>query len=174
MNYGQNIDWKMIRKLIYETTKEVKLWIFQFKIVHRILATNLFLVNNKIKDIASCQHCNLEQTIRHLFWQCSETKHFWAAFQKFYLCKKNKIHVIILSCQYVLFGVLPPNRNVLLNPLLLIAKYYLYSIHFQNEKPSLIVFIEKVKGVIRSEETIAKKIGKIQHFNDKLNSILLL
>ena len=109
MNYAQNIDWTKTWKLIYETTKEVKLRIFQFKVMHRILATNLFLMNNKIKDNANCQHCNLEETVEHLFWECNYARHFWNIFQNFYQHRTNQ--TIVLTCPNIIFGVFPQNRK---------------------------------------------------------------
>ena len=143
---------------------------FQFKIMHRILATNVFFVNNKIKENSVCPNCNYKETIEHLLWNCKEVRSFWDKFQTFFNNKTDK--AFILTCKDVVFGVLPQNSNELLNHLLLIAKYHVYSVRFFNKSPSFVVFLEKVKDVICTERNIAKKTCKTDRFLVKWNVLL--
>ena len=169
LDYSKNVDWKSAWKLIYETTKEVKIRIFQFKVLHRILATNLFLMNNKIRDNPLCQNCNLEESVEHLFWECKECKTFWDAFQMFY--NQSTQQNLELTCQTIIFGKLPSKGNELFNHLLLIAKYHLYSIRFLDKRPSFDIFLSSVKNVLLTEKNIAKQTGKLAYHNYKWQAI---
>ena len=69
----------------FKATKEVKLAIFQHKIIHNILAMNSILY--KMKKVAS-QPCPFSpsdsQNIRHLFISCPQASSFWDKFQVWY------------------------------------------------------------------------------------------
>ena len=50
---------------------------FQISINHNILVTNKLLQQMKIKDDALCTFCHSNnESIVHLFWQCSKTQQF--------------------------------------------------------------------------------------------------
>ena len=75
---SKTIDWEMAYKLPFYCTKATKLIIFQFKLLHRRLATNDFL-----HKIGICTFCRIEkESLFHLFWSCSETSCFWQGFMK--------------------------------------------------------------------------------------------
>ena len=68
------IDWGKSYTLIFLCTNESKLRVFQFKLVHRKLATNYFLFKIGIK----CSFCKESlETLLHLFWECPFVKSFW-------------------------------------------------------------------------------------------------
>ena len=51
---------------------------FQYKILHRILATNKKLFQYKIIDSPSCSYCGLEdESIQHLFCECDLATTIW-------------------------------------------------------------------------------------------------
>ena len=139
-DYAANTDFKPYWNLIYKTTIEEKLRSFQFKVLHRILATNVFLKNIRIKTDPSCQHCGTEETLEHLFWECKESKAFWSDFQRF--VKGKHFELPNLSCKDVILGILPKEHNTILNHLVLLAKYHIYSIRYSNLKPSMHIFQE--------------------------------
>ena len=59
-------------------TNESKLRVFQFKLLHRKLATNCFLFKIGIKSNDQCSFCKeSSETLLHLFWECSSVKSFW-------------------------------------------------------------------------------------------------
>ena len=87
-----SITWKKVYKL---PTKILKLIIFQFKLLHRRLATNDFLNKIGIRPDDLCTFCTDErESLIHLFWSCRETNVFWKSFQdwliqNFILLKPN-------------------------------------------------------------------------------------
>ena len=82
------IDWKKIYQTIFKATLDTSLRNFQYKIVMGILPTNTLLVKYKIKDNSLCDLCNNnEETISHLFWECTKTQILWHKLTEFL---KNK------------------------------------------------------------------------------------
>ena len=60
-------------------TKSTQLWNFQFKLLHRIIATINFLYKIGMKDSALCEICQEDnETLLHLFWECKLLRTFWA------------------------------------------------------------------------------------------------
>ena len=79
--------------LPFRVTKEVKLSVFQNKIVHKILYTNKILFKMKKTPSPYCPYCtNVEHMISHLFFTCLITESFWSEFTTLYnsLCKKKE------------------------------------------------------------------------------------
>ena len=80
---SKTIDLEMVYKLPFYSTKATKLIIFQFKLLHRRLATNDFLHKIGIGEDDICTFCRTEkESLFHLFWSCSETSCFWQGFMK--------------------------------------------------------------------------------------------
>ena len=99
----------------------------QFKIVHRILATNRNLYKWKINADSRCTFCKQEDTIAHFLYECSAIHILWNSIFNWWNCSFNLN--IPLSIHEILFGI--PNLNdeliiVHYNYVLLYAKYYIY------------------------------------------------
>ena len=61
------IDWKTVYRTPFLCTKFTKLIVFQFKLLHRRLATNSFLTKINLKDNEQCTFCqNDKETLIHL------------------------------------------------------------------------------------------------------------
>ena len=79
---SNSINWKVVYKLTFSCTKISKLIFFQFKLLHRRLATNDFLKEIGIRPDDLCTFCRDErESLIHLFWSCRETNFFWKNFQ---------------------------------------------------------------------------------------------
>ena len=75
-------DWFKISHYNWKCTQEVKLRWFQFRLLNRILCTNILLVKIGRSDHSKCTFCNeVEESIVHLFWDCKFTLKYWKAFQ---------------------------------------------------------------------------------------------
>ena len=97
-------DLKKVYLLPFKATKQIKLAMFQYKIIHRILPTNSLL--HKMKKIASpsCPLCPSEcQTLWHLFINCKHASSFWNRFQQWYSTSSNS--KLSLSELEVMFGI---------------------------------------------------------------------
>ena len=68
-------DWCKIFELPYKTTKESTYQSLQFKILHWLISTNIYLTKLKLTDFSLCTFCKLEvETIEHLFVDCPFVK----------------------------------------------------------------------------------------------------
>ena len=80
-NFGyQKDDLRKLYLLPFEVTKEVKLSMFQYKIVHNILCTKSLLLKMKKEDSPRCRFCPADHTIIHLFTECAQATLFWKEF----------------------------------------------------------------------------------------------
>ena len=56
---------------------------FQFKFLHRRVATNTFLTKTGIKNAELCTFCrNESESLLDLFWSCTITTKFWTELKK--------------------------------------------------------------------------------------------
>ena len=95
---SKTIDWEMAYKLPFYSTKASKLIIFQFKLLHRRLATNDFLNKIGIRENDICTFCITEkESLYHLFWSCSETSSFWRDLMKWLAKNQMKLKSEILT-----------------------------------------------------------------------------
>ena len=135
-------------------TKEVKLSVFQYKIVHSILYTNKILHKMKKKDNPYCPFCTgIEHTITHLCFSCSVAL-LWTEFACWYhsVCKNKPV----LTKKEIIYGVLTDSPSCLiLNHLILIGKYFLYINALEDKKYQFTDFITLVKENIDIEKYIA-------------------
>ncbi|KAH3811392.1 hypothetical protein DPMN_139802 [Dreissena polymorpha] len=62
----------------YKATIESTLRNFQYKYIHRIIATNKYLFKCKLSNSSLSDFCseNIE-TIEHLFWECKHIQPIW-------------------------------------------------------------------------------------------------
>ena len=126
--------------LAFSSTKEAKLIMFQYKILHDIvfIKENLFRANIANSDL--CYLClEKKRDLKHMLVSCQFVSEFWEAFLYWY-----KFHVSIgleLSTINILYGIIGNNHlNKLTNHLLLLAKYYIYCCSI-TEEPLLLQLI---------------------------------
>ena len=75
---NSTVNWRNAYYLPFLCTRETKLRVFQFKFLHRRIATIDFLCKIGIKQADSCSFCGeATETLVHLFWNCKHTKAFW-------------------------------------------------------------------------------------------------
>ena len=72
------IDWRSSYSLAFLCTRESKLRIFQFKFLHRRIATNSYLLKIGITSDNLWSFCKeRSETMMHLFWECIFVQAFW-------------------------------------------------------------------------------------------------
>ena len=77
VQYDSDI-WSTIFLKLEKTTKFTKLRYFQYRILHRILPTNIHLKRFRIKETDLCSFCGEEQeTYLHFFVKCDIVKKCW-------------------------------------------------------------------------------------------------
>ena len=111
--------------LAFSSTKETKLIMFQYKILHDIVFTKEKLFRASIANSDLCYLClETKQDLKPILVSCQFVLDFWEAFLYWY-----KSHVstgLELSTINILYGIIFNNHLKLTNHLLLLAKYYIY------------------------------------------------
>lgn len=85
-------------------TQEVKLQMFQLKIVHNILSTRRSLFRARLSDSESCRVCQTEpETLPHMLFQCKIASAFWIAFNQQWWCERTLQTFELNECN-VIYG----------------------------------------------------------------------
>ena len=109
-----------IYSIPFRVTKDIRLAIFQFKIVHHILPTDAPLFRDKIVQHDKCHLCDQTQTLKHLFVLCPDVQAFWELFVIGGTLRT-------MNEQIIIYGFTNNLREHLgLNLCLIIAKCYIY------------------------------------------------
>ena len=115
-----------------------------------------------------CSFCNQHpETILHLFYYCEKVKTFWADLKTWLEIKANII--LQLTVKNLLFS--KQAHNVLLNYLLLLAKYHIYRTKFFTNQISMENFIIYVRKKFQNEKYIAKLHNKQDTFSAKWSAL---
>ena len=115
---------------------EVKLSVFQFKLIHNIVSTNSLLFKMKIIDSPTCPFCpDTEQSIVHLFVRCSSAVSFWNEFTEWYRAQCKEHSVTAFTEYEILYGVLKGSSSLqTINHLILVGKFFLFICAKNNKK----------------------------------------
>ena len=127
---------------------------FQDKILNNILYLNkqLFIFNKK--DTKLCSYCKLQdETINHIFAECKFAIKLWSDLRHY--CQSSFV-VPILNPQSAIFGFFEtdPDLVILLNHILLLYKYYIYSSR-DSSKLSFKALLKNIKKVFVLEKKIS-------------------
>jgi len=153
-----NFDEETIRltySIPFKVTKDIRLTILQFKIIHHILPTNATLFRDSLIQHEKCHLCNEKQTLIHLFVTCSFVQTFWTQFALWWNRKHSDS--ITLSEQNIIYGFtqdLP--RRLGLNLCLIIAKYYIYTASRREEDYIWEAFFAILKSHLEIEKHKSK------------------
>ena len=126
LNFGyQKDDLRKLYLLPFEVTKEVKLSMFQYKIIHNILCTKGLLFKMKKEDSPRCLFCPADHTIIHLFTECAQATLLWKEFLDWASRMVNS--KLSLSIKEIMFGIINNDSKFCLdlNHLFIIGKYFL-------------------------------------------------
>ena len=172
-NISGKIDWKNIYLLPGRVTLDTRTRAFQYKILNRILYTNKILYKMNLVPSPMCTFCgDHEETLEHLLISCTYTKNFWLSVISWlntYNMKIDKLDEVT-----ILFGIsdnIP--GNCLLNHIIILGKYTIYSCRCKNIKPSVSLLKAKTSETRKFEFLIAKKNKKESIHYKKWENMLL-
>ena len=169
-----DLKWNIIFKNAIKHSSDSQLQWFQIRLIHRILPTKKYLVQCNLTDDPSCSFCgNTDETLSHLFWNCTHVQKFWE--DMINLLHDKCVHCarLLLKEELILFGTannIKTDRP--LNFIILFAKFYIYKCKFDNSKPNLQAFIKQLQHRILIERALALKYNKYEMF--KLNWFVYL
>ena len=120
------VNWENTYRLPFLCTTETKLRVFQFKFLHRRVATNDFLHKIGLKEVDFCSFCNdSTETLMHLFWYCNYTQTFWK--NAFQWISQNLTLMNISFSPTLCLGLTDSISNLLFQYFVLIARHYIYT-----------------------------------------------
>ena len=153
------IGWKIaVHSLSLSCIASTRLRTFNFKYLHRIISTNVFLAKSKLEPTDKCSFCEDEpETLIHLFLQCPLTKQFWQNVLNW--INTHRDHENIKFSENMLLG-LTNCKTVILNLLILIARYYVFLSKTRKEKLNLTAYKERVTYLYYIEKKISFQQGK--------------
>jgi len=115
----------------------IKIREFLFKVIHNICPCNSQLYRWKLSKTESCIYCNeKKQTIKHLLWECSETKNMWSVIEN--------ILLIEISFETLIIGTKNINMNNVISVVMyIIYKKFIVENNDDGKKENLIYFLKK-------------------------------
>ena len=130
---------------------------FQYKLLNNALYLNNMLFRFKKVDSPLCSYCNEEEeTLLHLFHSCLKIKQLWNRLRLYF---SQFINIPLCTPQSSILGIFDNNQHSeLINHLLLIFKFYIYStrnnkqLNFDN----LMITIKKIKEIEKEFTTSYK------------------
>ena len=167
-----SFNWNDIYSLPFIVTIETKIREFQYKILNNIVFTNEKMFKFKMTDSPLCSFCKREvESLEHLLYYCDVTKTFWEAFCSW--LGEFKINSHPFTITEILFGVFDVEDDwIILNHLILIAKYYIYTCKLKKVNPSLQVCKAKIRAVYQVEKKIATRRNKLTKHYGKWERLL--
>ena len=118
-------EWKTIYKIPFKMTKNSKLQWFQYRLINNILATNSFLYKIKKIDTKMCTFCRIEEeTLVHIFWECSNVQSFLDTFET-YVQEHTNLQLPITKKNFLLRIL--DFKKITHNTIFLWLKYYIYT-----------------------------------------------
>ena len=139
-NYDINPNFKMAKL----ATKESRLRLLHFKILHNIYPSNILLKKMGIKDSDLCEFCNERDIIEHMFINCKLLNGFWAdVFQTIYIHTNERFpqteNDILFGYNYESVKVGKDKINTA-NHILLIAKLSISKFRYGKTKNISLIF----------------------------------
>ena len=151
---------------------DIKITMFQYKIIHNILATKISLYRAKMSDNDVCPQCLAEtHSLDHMFLHCSSVIAFWKTFQNWWTIKTTQ--QLVLSNSMILYGVFNKTEHrYSLNYVLLIAKFSIYCSCLHDEKLSFDSFLVLLKEKLKIQKEIAFKNNALTAFQKSFQHII--
>ena len=144
-----------VYRMLFAVTNEVKIIMFQYKVIHNVLPTRVTLYRDGLSENPICNLCNVEQqTLHHLLMNCTLTADFWTLFQDWWHQKTNE--TITLSTTHVLYGWHDRTKHwQVLNYCLLIAKYCIFCTSLRGDVLDFQCFLLSLCGKLEILKEIA-------------------
>ena len=127
----------------------------------------------KMVDSPLCAFCNAEvESLEHLLYFCKSSSFFWKELLSWIAVEANI--VLNASLLDILFGKFDHLETdfLLVNHILLLAKYFIYKCKLSKVIPSLSVFKAKLKATYKVELFIAKEKGILLNHYKKWDNFL--
>ena len=131
--------------IIRKISKETKLQVFQYKVLHQIIPTQLFLYRAKISESPVCKICKMSnENVEHMLYDCESTKNTWL--NLIVLFEQRESIEVQCNTKSCLFGIFSKNNEKQKwNYVSLLFRYYIYRTKSNNQTINLSVFLQSFK-----------------------------
>ena len=148
-----------IYMLPFKITKETKLSIFQYKIIHNLLPHGALLHKMKIVNSPLCIHCDSIETLSHMLVNCIVIQKFW--FEVLSWWKNNSGENLLFDDLSVMYGYNPEDpKTHILNYFILLGKRHIFLQRSEFKPPSFDHFLELVKDKVIVQRSILYSKGQ--------------
>ena len=169
---GELINWKSTYALPFQCTRETKLRVFQFKLLHRRIATNNYLSKIGLSSTDICNFCEEKvETLIHLFWECSRVQIFWQKVQS-WLIEHKVISQNFPLPQLTCLGFINKTNGFLVHHALLLGRFHIYTSKLNKTLPNLRLFSQSVLKCQDIEKRYAVKTNTTKKFKAKWESFI--
>ena len=165
-SYFPALNWNKIFKKCHKITIDTQLRWFQLRILHRILPTRRYLHICKIIDSPICLLCkNHDETLCHLFWECTIVQTFWKDLETLLRLKCYNCSRFSFKLDLVIFGTSEGViTDTVIDFIILYAKFHIYKCRFNDNTPNLLSFIRELKTRIEIDKLTATRRNKHDQF----------
>ena len=148
----------------FKSTLDTKIRTFQFKFLHRRIATNDYLCKIGVKQTPLCNFCeNDGQSLIHLFYKCERVKQFWNEVHS-WMQEQGMTDSVNFSMLDVCFGIWSRGHE-LSNTLILYGKHFIYRQKYQGKQLIFQLFKKEIMNLEKVEKIIALRKGNLSfHF----------
>ena len=94
-------EWKKLFVPPWKLTKDNKLIEFQYKILHKVFASQSYVSRFDRNVPELCTKCNVRANTIHMFFKCDEVKRFWNDFAHFF---RDFMPSQTIELEHVIFG----------------------------------------------------------------------
>ena len=166
--YIDELRWRKVFRMPFVVTNNTKLQWLQYRINHRILATNNFLFKIKITDSPLCVFCKTEnESIEHILWDCEVTQNCLHDIEYWFL--SIGISLPMTKSNFIFGDVSKLRKGDPYNLIFLYIKQYIYNCKCFGNVPSLPPMKEKLKYMYHLEKIIAVKNKRLTEFDKEWN-----
>ena len=154
----------MARKI----TQEIKLRVFQYKILHRIIATKSWLHKYKITNAVNCIHCTIptEDTVEHFFWKCPQVRAFWTeASALFHQKEQIQIQLTFENCLFLKYSKEQEIEKWM--EYCLWVKFFIYLQRLNDQQPNFVAFSNYLKAKMNIYQQVIKSNPRVTKTNQK-------
>ena len=170
---NETVDWRKVYQTSTACTRSSKLIDFNFRFLHRRLATNSYLQKIGIREDNNCTFChNEKEDLMHLFWQCEKTTIFWQNLSLWLqscqiLTTENNLHL------ETALGLKPDSSNFKLqiNFCCLLAKQHIWICRLRELHPTQNNFLIYLKHIHLLENKTPSNTKKWKPFLPSLNQV---
>ena len=159
------LNWEIAYLMAQRCTKSTKLIEFQFKLLHRRIPTNDFLLKIGRKENDNCTFCNnSSETLIHLFWSCHVTSSFWKSVTDWLqnalplIGKYNLLNITALDLRPEPHST---EYSCQLNYCLLLVRFHIWQAKMDEISPKFANFLR----IVNSRSIIEKKAGDTKKCN---------